>query len=308
MILLCGIRSEPPLALVAAELDRLGAEARWFDQRRALEMSLGFEVAGGGITGELADRDGRLPLDEVRAVYLRVMDDRLLPEVEHLPPEAPERARVRALHDKLAAWIEITPALVVNRARAQASNAAKPYQLQLIAAAGFAVPDTLITSDPEAVIEFRARHGRLVYKSMSGIRSIVDVLTDLDVARLDRIRWCPVQFQAWVDGIDLRVHTVGDEVFATRVTNWATDYRYPAASGAPNPARRGVPDRRATLASVAFAWQPRSGSSSAASTCASRPMVKRSVSRSTRAPPFSYYEQAAGVPIAAALARRLAAA
>ena len=116
MILLCGIRSEPPLALVAAELDRLGADTHWFDQRRALEISLGFEVAGGGVTGELADRDSHLPLDEVRAVYLRVMDDRLLPEVEHLPPDAPERASVRALHDKLAAWIEITPALVVNRA------------------------------------------------------------------------------------------------------------------------------------------------------------------------------------------------
>ena len=55
MILLCGIRSEPPLALVAAELDRLGADTHWFDQRRALETSLGFEVAGGGVTGELAD-------------------------------------------------------------------------------------------------------------------------------------------------------------------------------------------------------------------------------------------------------------
>src|SRR4051812_40583196 len=112
MILLCGIRSEPPLALVAAELDRLGVHARWFDQRRALEISLGLQVAGGGVTGELVGPDGRVPLEEVRAVYLRLMDDRILPEVEHLPPDAPERAHVRAVHDKLAAWVEITPALV----------------------------------------------------------------------------------------------------------------------------------------------------------------------------------------------------
>ncbi len=307
MILLCGIRSEPPLALVAAELDRLGAETRWFDQRRALETSLGFEVAGGGVTGELADPDGRLPLDEVRAVYLRVMDDRLLPEVEHLPPDASERAHVRALHDKLAAWIEITPALVVNRALAQASNAAKPYQLQLIAAAGFAVPDTLITSDPDAVIEFRARHGRLVYKSMSGIRSIVDVLTDLDVARLDRIRWCPVQFQAWVDGIDLRVHTVGDEVFATRVTNWATDYRYPGASGAPNPVVESYPID-ADLGERCVRLAASLGLEFSGIDLRITPDGEAVCFEVNPSPAFSYYEQAAGVPIAAALARRLAAA
>ena len=307
MILLCGIRSEPPLALVAAELDRLGVETRWFDQRRALETSLGLEVAGGGVTGELADPDGRLPLDEVRAVYVRVMDDRLLPEVEHLPPDAPERAHVRALHDKLAAWIEIAPALVVNRALAQASNAAKPYQLQLIAAAGFAVPDTLITSDPEAVIEFRARHGRLVYKSMSGIRSIVDVLTDLDVARLDRIRWCPVQFQAWVDGIDLRVHTVGEEVFATRVTNWATDYRYPGASGAPNPVVEPYPID-ADLGERCVRLAASLGLELSGIDLRITPDGEAVCFEVNPSPAFSYYEQAAGVPIAAALARRLAAA
>ena len=91
------------------------------------------------------------------------------------------------------------------------------------------------------------------------------------------------------------------------MTNWATDYRYPAASGAPNPVVEPYPIH-AGLGERCVRLQPRSGSSSVASTCASRPMVKPSASRWNPSPAFSYYEQAAGVPIAAALRRRLAAA
>jgi hypothetical protein len=66
----------------------------------------------------------------------------------------------------------------------------------------------------------------VIYKSISSERSIVAELQDEDLARLDRIRWCPVQFQAYVPGDDVRVHTIGDQAFATRVTTSATDYRY----------------------------------------------------------------------------------
>ena len=46
--------------------------------------------------------------------------------------------------------------------------------------------------------------------------------------RLERIRWCPTQFQAFVPGTNVRVHVVGEHVFATAVDSAATDYRYAA--------------------------------------------------------------------------------
>src|SRR5437899_2630061 len=91
---------------------------------------------------------------------------------------------------------------------------------------GFEVPDTLITNDPDLVNEFRARYGRIIYKSMSGVRSIVQVFGDDDLKRLQNIRWCPTQFQAFVEGTDVRVHVVGEQVFATGICSEATDYRY----------------------------------------------------------------------------------
>ncbi|MDP2953866.1 MAG: hypothetical protein Q8O76_11200, partial [Chloroflexota bacterium] len=91
--------------------------------------------------------------------------------------------------------------------------------------------DTLITNDPDLVLEFRRQHPRVIYKSISGVRSIVKTLEDDDLARLDRIRWCPTQFQGFVEGMNVRVHTVDTEVFASAVTTDATDYRYARQQG-----------------------------------------------------------------------------
>jgi len=305
MILLCGIRSEAPMAMVARELDRLGAPVRWFDQRRSLETRLCLEVDGRGVHGILADTDGELSLDTVQAVYVRTMDDRLLPEVEGLRADADERLRVRSLHDRLMAWLEATPARVVNRGSTQASNASKPYQAQLIVEAGFAIPDTLVSNDPASVLEFRARHGRIVYKSMSGIRSIVKVLTDLDVERLDRIRWCPVQFQEYVEGVDVRVHTVGQEVFAARVTSWAVDYRYGSRFGAPDPRIEAIA-LDATLADRCRHLAALLGLEFAGIDLRVRPDGEVVVFEVNPSPAFSFYEERAGLPIAAAVAHRLA--
>jgi glutathione synthase/RimK-type ligase-like ATP-grasp enzyme len=106
------------------------------------------------------------------------------------------------------------------------SNSSKPYQAQLIREHGFLVPETLITNVPESVREFHERHGRIIYKSISAARSIVQTYEEHDAERLDNIRWCPTQFQDCVDGTNVRVHTVGERVYATAITTDATDYRY----------------------------------------------------------------------------------
>jgi glutathione synthase/RimK-type ligase-like ATP-grasp enzyme len=231
MILLAGIPSEPPLARVAYELELLDVPVVLFNQREAGHGHVEFRLEPGGLHGELRLGDVTHRLEDFAAAYTRLMDDRILPELEGEVPDSPVRTACRELHDTLYRWLEITPARVVNRASAMGSNGSKAYQLQLLARAGFAVPETLVTNDPELVHEFLAEHGRVVYKSVSGSRSIVQELTADDFGRLDDIRWCPVQFQAYVDGVDVRVHVIGERVFATRVSSGAIDYRYAGAGG-----------------------------------------------------------------------------
>jgi hypothetical protein len=305
MILLCGIPTEPPLARVARELERLGVPTVVFNQREAVGGRVAFELDAAGVRGELR-LDGRsLRLEDVAAVYVRLMDDRVLPELADEPPDSPARTACRELHDALYRWIEITPARVVNRSSAMASNGSKPYQAQLIAAAGFAVPETLVTNDPELVRAFLAEHGRVVYKSISGSRSIVQELTAADLGRLGDIGWCPVQFQAYVPGVDVRVHVIGGRVFATRVTSGATDYRYAGLDGG-RPARLEAIELPAEAAQRCVELTRSLGlrfSGIDLRMTADGEAVCFEVNPS---PAYAYYESHTGQPIAAALARHLA--
>lgn len=226
MILLCGIPSEPPLALVREALDRRGAPYRVFNQRRFATIDLMFEIRDRGVSGWL-ELDGEgIALECITGVYSRLMDHTQLPELSGEAEDSPTHRHCVALQDTLTRWTEICPGRVVNRLAAMGSNSSKPYQAQLIQHHGFDVPETLITTDPHAVVEFRAHHGKVIYKSISGVRSIVQTLEDNDLGRLPAVRWCATQFQQYVDGTDVRVHVIDDAVFATEIKSAAVDYRY----------------------------------------------------------------------------------
>ncbi|HET9767222.1 MAG TPA: hypothetical protein VFS60_10260 [Thermoanaerobaculia bacterium] len=217
-VVLAGIATERPLAMVARELEGLGADLVWLDQRQVDAIAMDETAL------RIGGRD--LALTDVAAVYTRLMDDRQLPALRAEPPGSPRAVRCRRLHDDFTRWCEETPARVVNRASAMASNGSKPYQLQLIREHGFLVPETLVTNDVEACQEFARQHGRVVYKSISGVRSIVQLLDQASMTRIDAIRWCPTQFQQFIDGINVRVHVVGSELYATAAHTAAVDYRY----------------------------------------------------------------------------------
>ena len=229
MILLCGIPSEPPLARVIDALARMKARYIVFNQRHFAATDMTFEISAKGVSGFIELQNKRSPLQKITGVYTRLMDFRVLPELKDVPESSEPYRHCAALHDTLTRWCEIGPARIVNRMAPMGSNSSKPYQAQLIQAYGFEAPETLITNDPGPVLEFRARHKRIIYKSASGIRSIVQMFGDEDVPRLAELKWCPTQFQQYVEGVDVRVHVVGTQVFATRIESAATDYRYASA-------------------------------------------------------------------------------
>ncbi|MEU9045602.1 MULTISPECIES: glutathione synthase [unclassified Kitasatospora] len=235
MIILCGIASEAPIARVTAELDQLGLPYTLLHQRLFLELPFELNATATGVRGRLTGNGGSVDCAEVTGIYARLMDWRRLPEAR----EANEAGaagrdtlrRCQAWHEALSTWIEIAPGRVMNRAAATASNLSKPYQSQLIRHAGFRVPETLVTNAPELVHDFKARHGELVYKSISCQRSVVHLLDRDAMDRLPLIRSCPVQFQQRVKGTNIRVHTVADDVFATRIDTDRVDYRYAHQDG-----------------------------------------------------------------------------
>jgi hypothetical protein len=231
MIFLCGIPSEPSLGLVIEQLRSLGAPHVVFNQRRFAGTAIEFSVRNGQVDGWMQLEGRHYRLADFSAVYTRLMDHRHLPEVEREPPGSPQRLYCQALHSTIMRWYEIAPARVLNRNEEIGSNYSKPYQAQLLLEQGFAVPETLITNDPELVREFHQKHGRVIFKSISAVRSIVQILRGEDLARLNAIRSCPTQFQEFIEGTNVRVHTVGSQAFAVAISTGATDYRYAHLQG-----------------------------------------------------------------------------
>ena len=188
---------------------------------------------------------------------------------------------------------------MVNRPQAMLSNASKPFQLQLIAEEGLAVPRTLVTNRPNDVLSFRRRHRRVIYKSISGVRSIVRELDESALDRIENVRSLPTQFQAYVEGIDVRVHVVGDRCFATEIASDATDYRYAHQDG--EPAALEAADLPPAVQERCVALAARLGLPFCGIDLRRQPDGEHVCFEVNPMPAFSYFERESGQPIAAAL-------
>jgi len=232
MIALWGPRNDAPLEAVRVALTRRGVETLVIDQHEiaATEVRLDFD---GAPAGELTYLGRSYRLEAIDALYLRTHDSRRLAEIESAGRDSAPWHHAVAVEDALLSWCEAGDTHVVNRPSGAASNASKPYQASVLRSCGFEVPKTLVTTDPDAARRFWTDHGAVIYKSLSGIRSIVRRLTTGSDARLADVRHCPTQFQQFVPGWDVRVHKVGERLFATEIDSDHDDYRYPARDGTP---------------------------------------------------------------------------
>ena len=211
MILVWGPRTDAPIERVLEALEARGADVFHIDEND-LE-SLRYDVVfAADCTGWIELRGRRVETHDLSGIYIR--------------PGKPLSGAARKASMVLLALVSQLDAVLVNHPAAGSSNSSKPYQLGLIARAGFDVPDTLITTDPGVARAFLREHGRVIYKSVSGIRSVVAILDEADEARLEDVRSGPVQLQEYVDGLDVRVHIVGTRWFACSVRSSSADYRH----------------------------------------------------------------------------------
>jgi glutathione synthase/RimK-type ligase-like ATP-grasp enzyme len=218
VILIWSSVTDSPAIRVLDALTERGAPVLLLETERLSDLI--FEVVfSPEPSGFLKVAGHHIDVAEVTGLYLRPMD---IPE---------HNLRALLSCDMLFGLAETMSGCVVNRPGPSRPNHSKPYQSRLIAQAGFDVPDTLVTTDIALAREFLRVHGTLVYKSVSGIRSIVARLDRAEASRLDGAALGPIQFQAFVPGLDVRVHVVGSRWFACAAHSSATDYRYAAKQG-----------------------------------------------------------------------------
>lgn len=286
MILVWGSRSDSPVARVLDALSARGSEVVHLDESRlaSARYDLVFEPSPRG----WVEIEGRhVSVEEIAGAYVR--------------PGEPGSAAGRRASMVFLALAASLPGIVLNPPAAGRSNGAKPYQLGLIARSGFDVPETLVTTDPEAARAFLRRHGRVVYKSLSGIRSIVATLEPGDEARLNGVRTGPVQLQKWIAGLDVRVHVVGERFFACAVRSAAADYRYAGTA-----AELSTYDLPPAIGDRLVALAHRMGLRLAGVDLRLAPDGAWICFEVNPSPGFTWYEDSTGQPIAAAIAEELA--
>ena len=228
IVVLVGLESDPAIAAVARRLSTVDVDVVHWTCRELLNDIAVRLRPDGGVDGVALVGDRTIELSEAASVFTRQSPVEVTPEYRELEESHPTAIHARRASAVVSMWTDIAPCRVVNRPCANDSNSTKPFQAQLISRF-FEVPPTLVTNDPGAAVRFAGFHERVIVKSCSGERSIVSEVTESDIeARADAIRRCPVQFQAYVPGRDVRVHVVGASVIATEITSSGSDYRYDA--------------------------------------------------------------------------------
>ena len=312
--------SDDHVSLVCAELAKLGVETVIYDtDRYGVEVDASLTVEGRqpscilrvGETEHSGDRFGAILFRHIR-----------LPQA----PQIADLAARRMAESELRATLEGTilalePALWMNHPHANRLARNKLLQLRLAAKLGFMVPDTRVTSDPHEIRkQYRAWDGRMIAKLAGGqvvgesIDSQYVILTTqlsendlLDDAALSA---CPAIYQRLVEKqYEVRVTVVGDEVFACRIDSQALDLAridwraagYAALSNQPYNLDAATSDRCRALmrhldlqiAGLDFIVTPE------------REMVFLEINAAGQ---WAWVQETTGLPIAAAIARRLAAA
>jgi glutathione synthase/RimK-type ligase-like ATP-grasp enzyme len=177
------------------------------------------------MNGFIGGENWRLEVSEVTGVFFHNSSCR---------PEKGANSSYAECDPEIAALLNNLPCRVANRPSAGMSNRSKPFQALQIRECGFRIPDTLVTNDPAAAKRFYEEYNeKVILKSISGVKSIVRMLSPEYLKRLPLLRNGPTQFQEFIAGDDVRVHVVGDQCFATRIQCASVDYRFAWQDGIP---------------------------------------------------------------------------
>lgn len=162
-------------------------------------------------------------LDDVRAVWWRRPHPCRVPTGMR---SADDEFRQAECDGFLQGMLWSIPAYWVNDPAAERTATRKIVQLDTAHRAGLAVPETLITNDPDEARSFvESRSGPVIYKRTGtgrGEFSETRIISRPDLGRLEAIRSTPTTFQDYVPGAcDLRVVWVDGVEWVVRIDSQA---------------------------------------------------------------------------------------
>jgi glutathione synthase/RimK-type ligase-like ATP-grasp enzyme len=299
MILLWGIMEDEPMAMAHAALQKAGAEFFFLDHRKLFTSDIECKF-GAGTDGRCTVTVGSMTVDleSIRAAYVRGYNFCDYEEMQDKSRDDPLAQRAAGFEMQLIACLDASPALILNRSEPSATNGSKPYQLTLIRQVGLRIPETFISNDASAVRKFLSENQDFIYKSISGVRSIVRRVSDAHLGFIDDVNWCPTLFQRVVPGTNYRAHVLDGQVFAARIESSELDYRYGCTTMTADELPVGVAQKCLEITS-------KLGLHFSGVDLMRTPNDEWYCFEVNPSPAYSYFERESGLPISSALAKFL---
>jgi glutathione synthase/RimK-type ligase-like ATP-grasp enzyme len=228
-ILILTKATDTPAEHVAERLRRRGADVAVFDPGRfPAEASLNVEVSPDGIPRRLLAAAGRtIDLEGLTAVWFR------RPSEPAAHPEVTDALTRRYVERECAAfscdvWDNLGCPAVPAADGITRAAAGKIRQLVEAGRAGFELPPTLITTDPDEFLDFYCAHdGKVITKVIEQLWAhspddtffrYTQPLSTREVGYAAAVRLSPIIVQPYVEkAMELRVTVVGSQAFAAEI-------------------------------------------------------------------------------------------
>ncbi|MBQ8887769.1 MAG: hypothetical protein IJY61_08730 [Candidatus Gastranaerophilales bacterium] len=228
MIVILGVENEAHAKRVATYLQAKGEEYIFLDtQNYPNSIFLDWEATERN-KGNITINNKKIPLSDIKSAYWRNFSD---VKYEHFEDgenseflsSMLERERRSALHSFFYSldtnWVNSMHAFDLHKKKAFLTSEFKKN--------GIRVPKTLITNDKDALIRFYEENDKnIIYKPVLGgayTQKITDEsLTDEQLATL---KVSPVQFQEFVDGVDIRVYAFKNTLYSAIIEASTIDFR-----------------------------------------------------------------------------------
>ncbi|EKE02772.1 MAG: hypothetical protein ACD_20C00334G0001 [uncultured bacterium] len=229
MILIIGSEEEYHSWHIYNLLKAKEEEVCYFDSRKIpKDILINWAASNETIKGSLIIEGRNVNLEDIKSVYWRWYYGISIEPVDNKPEsifisQMVEREFISTIESLFASM----DCLWVNSLNAVEMHRKKAYQLNILAKNGIRVPKTLITNNKDSLLPFfEANNGQLIYKPVRGGAHTEKInQEDFIDTRLNSLKYSPVQFQEFIDGVDIRVYVIGNKVFAAKIKAKTVDFR-----------------------------------------------------------------------------------
>lgn len=229
MILVISYQGEDHTTDVVQRLERQGREVRLLDLADfPARLGLILSWTDSDLPSYIVDSpDGRIDLKTAHVAWWRrvrayMIDDAIRNPALRIFAGSETTQAVEGMLDAL-------PCDWVNPRAADEAAHHKPFQWAAACEVGLPMPRTLVTTKPEDALRFikETGVGKVVFKAFLATQEAwreTRLVTQDDLNHLDLVRYAPVIFQEYIEGVDLRITAVGDTILAAEIDARKTVY------------------------------------------------------------------------------------